>query len=257
MISTMPKRHGTWSLGPALRFVVVALKPPLTVLTRRDWQGEHYLREDYPPSDGVVVVSNHLSHFDPLALMHLLWNNGRTPRFLAKQAMFEAPGVGRIVTNARQIPVYRETDIAGDSVRAAVEAAKDGETIVVYPEGTITRDPDLWPMTGRTGSARIALTAGVPVIPIAQWGPQDVMAPYAKEFKMIPPKTMHMRVGAPVDLDDLRGQPITAEVLQEATTRIMDDLTALLEQLRGEKAPTERLDYRQWRESQSSRNEEK
>lgn len=252
----MPKRHGTWSLGPAFRFAAFVLKPPMTFLTRRDWHGEHYLRDTYPPSDGIVVVSNHLSWFDPIALCHILWNNGRPPRFLAKEALFHAPLVGTIVSNAGQIPVYRETEVAADSVKAAVEAVKDGEAVVVYPEGTITRDPDLWPMTGRTGAARIALMSGAPVIPIAQWGPQDVMAPYAKEFKMIPPKLMQMRVGPPVTLDDLREQPITTEVLQRATGRIMDELTALLEEIRGEQAPPERLDYRIWRQNQQSQHEE-
>lgn len=252
----MPKRHGTWSLGPAMRFAAFVLKPPMTFLTKRDWHGEHYLREYYPPSDGIVIVSNHLSMFDPLALMHIVWNNGRPPRFLAKQALFDAPGIGLIVSNAGQIPVYRETEVAADSVRAAVEAVRDGEAVIVYPEGTITRDPDLWPMTGRTGAARIALLSGAPVIPIAQWGPQDVAAPYVKEFNIFPLKTMHLRVGPPVALDDLRSQPMSAEVLQTATTRIMDELTALLEEIRGEQAPPERLDFRAWREAQKTEHEE-
>jgi len=228
----------------------------MTFLTRRDWHGQHHLREHYPPSDGIVVVSNHLSWFDPIALAHVMWDNGRPPRFLAKEALFHAPGVGLIVSNAGQIPVYRETEVAADSVSAAIGAVKDGEAVVVYPEGTITRDPDLWPMSGRTGAARIALLAGVPVIPIAQWGAQHVMAPYAREFKMLPPKTMRMRVGPPVPLDDLRGLPVTSEVLQNATRRIMDELTALLEEIRGEQAPPERLDYRAWREAEKNRHEE-
>ena len=73
---------------------------------------------------------------------------------------------------------------------------------------------------------------------------------------MIPPKLMQMRVGPPVTLDDLREQPITTEVLQRATGRIMDELTALLEEIRGEQAPPERLDYRIWRQNQQSQHEE-
>lgn len=255
MIRGMPKRHGSWSLGPAYRFAVSVLKPPMTLFTRRDWHGQQWLRQEYPPTDGIVVVSNHISWFDPIVLSHLMWDNGRPPRFLAKEVLFRIPFVGQIVGNAGQIPVYRETDVAADSVRAAVEAVRDGEAVVVYPEGTITRDPDLWPMTGKTGAARIALLAGVPVIPVAQWGAQDVMAPYAKEFKMIPPKRMQLRVGAPVPLDDLRGREITAEVLQNATDRIISELTVLLEEIRGEKAPTERLDFRTWREGQGGQEE--
>jgi len=221
----------------------------MELFTKKDWQGEDWLRREYPPSDGIVVVTNHISWFDPIPLAHVLWNNGRAPRFLAKEAIFRVPFVGMIVSKARQIPVYREYDVAADSVRAAIDAVRDGEAVVVYPEGTITRDPDLWPMTGRTGAARIALAAGVPVIPIAQWGPQDVMGPYVKEFKLIPPKQMHMRVGPPVELDDLRGLEMTSEVLATATTRIMDEITSLLEEIRGEHAPAQRLDFRAWREA--------
>lgn len=249
----MAKRHGSRGLGFSYRFAASVLKPPMTVLTRRDWQGQEWLRDYYPPNDGIVVAANHVSWFDPISLSHLLWDNGRPPRFLAKEALFGVPVVGSIVRNAGQIPVYRETEIASDSVRAAVEAVDDGEAVVVYPEGTITRDPGLWPMTGRTGAARIALISGAPVIPVAQWGPQKVMAPYAMHFKVLPLKTMQMRVGAPVPLDDLRGKELTASALSEATNRIMDALTALLEDIRGEIAPRERLDYRQWRE----RNEKK
>jgi 1-acyl-sn-glycerol-3-phosphate acyltransferase len=252
MIGLMPPRHGSRRLGPYYRFAALVLKPPMTVLTKRDWYGAEWLRQDYPPTDGIVVVSNHLSWFDPIALSHILWNNGRPPRFLAKEKLFHLPGVGQIVNGAGQIPVLRETENAAESVQAAVDAVHDGEAVVVYPEGTITRDPDLWPMTGKTGAARIALQADVPVIPIAQWGAQKVMGPYAKEFKVFPPKTMEMRVGPPVDLEEFRGKPITSDVLAPATTRIMDAITGLLEEIRGQKAPAERLDYKVWRETQQS-----
>jgi 1-acyl-sn-glycerol-3-phosphate acyltransferase len=248
MIGGMFDRHGTRPLGLSYRFAVSVLKPPMTFLTKRDWHGEQWLRQAYPPHDGIVVVSNHVSWFDPIALSHILWNNGRAPRFLAKEALWSVPFVGQIVNNAGQIPVHRETALAPESVREAVLAVREGESVVVYPEGTITRDPDLWPMTGKSGAARITLESGAPVIPVAQWGAQDVMGPYAREFKMIPPKVMRMRVGPPVPLDDLQGRDVTSEVLTTATERIMDELTELLEQIRGEKAPPQRLDFRRWRE---------
>jgi 1-acyl-sn-glycerol-3-phosphate acyltransferase len=256
MIDIVPFRHGTRRLGASYRFVAMVLKPPMTVMTRRDWEGSDWLRRSYPPSDGIVVVSNHLSWFDPITLCHILWNNGRPPRFLAKESVFGIPFVGQIIGNAGQIPVYRETAVAADSVRAAVEAVRDGEAVVVYPEGTITRDPDLWPMSGRTGAARIALLADVPVIPIAQWGPQDVMRPYAKEFNAFPPKTMKLRVGPPIDLDDFRGVEMDSRVLTGATQRIIGTLTEMLEEIRGEKAPEQRLDYKTWRESLETPEEE-
>lgn len=244
----MPSRHGTRRLGASYRFAALVLKPPMTVLTKRDWEGVQWLRRSYPPTDGIVVVTNHISWFDPIPIAHVLWNNGRSPRFLAKEVLFGVPFMGRIIANAGQIPVRRETDKAVESVGDAVAAVRDGEAVVVYPEGTITRDPDLWPMSGKTGAARIAIQAGVPVIPIAQWGAQEVMGPYAKEFRILPPKTMRMRVGPPVDLDEFRGADPGADVLAGATDRIMDAVTGLLETIRGEPAPAERLDYRAWRE---------
>jgi 1-acyl-sn-glycerol-3-phosphate acyltransferase len=252
----MLSRHGPEHLGLSFRFAVSVLKPPLTVFTRRDWQGSQWLRQEYPPSDGLVVATNHLSWFDPLPMAHLLWDNGRPPRFLGKESVFKVPLVGQLLLNCGQIPVYRDTDGAADSVRAAVAAVEAGEAVVVYPEGTITRDPELWPMSAKTGAARIALLGNVPVVPVAQWGPQRVMRPYVKEFNVLPPKTMHMRVGPPVDLDDLRGREITAALLAQATDRIMDAVTEQLEHIRGESSPPERLDFRSWREANTTQEEQ-
>jgi 1-acyl-sn-glycerol-3-phosphate acyltransferase len=170
-----------------------------------------------------------------------MWDNGRPPRFLAKDSLFRVPVVGWILRHAGQIPVVRGTRDAAAAVEAAVDAARSGECVIVYPEGTITKDPDLWPMAAKTGAARIALTAGVPVIPMAHWGAQDVMGPYRKEFKAFPRKTMHVLIGAPVDLDDLRtdGEP-DAEALREATDRVMSAITALLRDVRKEQEQTSR-----------------
>jgi len=123
-----------------------------------------------------------------------------------------------------------------------VQAVQEGKLVIVYPEGTLTRDPDLWPMVGKTGAARIALSAGVPVVPVANWGTHEILYPYAKKPDLLPRKLIRIKVGDPVDLDDLRGQEVTPEVLHRATERIMADITGLLEDLRGEKAPAERFD---------------
>jgi 1-acyl-sn-glycerol-3-phosphate acyltransferase len=191
-----------------------------------------------------VVAANHISHLDPLTFAHFVYAHGRLVRFLAKAEMFKVPVVGRIVRSAGQIPVYRLTTDASVAFRAAVAAVEKGECVAVYPEGTITRDPDLWPMTGKTGAARIALASGVPVIPVAQWGAQDILWPYSKNPRLFPRKTIEMRAGEPVDLDDLRGRELTPDVLREATSRVMDAITRLLEDVRGETAPAVRFDPR-------------
>ena len=144
---------------------------------------------------------NHISHFDPLVLGFYIWECRRIPRLLGKASVFKLPIVGRILSSAGQIPVYRESTEAADAFRAAVAAVEQGECVGVYAEGTITRDPDLWPMTGKTGAARIALMTGCPVIPIANWGAQEVIrAVRQSEFRLLPRKTMRVtgrRTGRP------------------------------------------------------------
>lgn len=220
-------------VGVVIRGVAFILRPLMMLITRRDWRGVDNLRVD----SGMVLAANHLSWFDPIVISHILWDNDRPPRFLAKDTLFTVPVVGWVLRNAAQIPVIRGTKDAARAVDAAVRAAEAGECVIVYPEGTITKDPDLWPMTAKTGAARIALTAGVPVIPMAHWGAQEVMGPYRKEFKILPSKTMHVTVGPPVDLDDLRADgPPTAEALHEATDRIMAAITELLRTIRKEES---------------------
>ena len=133
---------------------------------------------------------------------------------------------------------------AAGSLREAFNAIENGQCVVIYPEGTLTRDPNLWPMTAKTGAARIALMTGAPVIPAAQWGPQEVIAPYSKRVRLFPRKTMHVWAGPAVDLDDLRSQPISASTLREATERIMRDITKILSEQRGEAPPAVPLDRR-------------
>jgi 1-acyl-sn-glycerol-3-phosphate acyltransferase len=209
------------------------------VLTRRDWRGAEHL-----PDGGAVVVVNHVSHVDPLAFAHFLYDNGRLPRFLAKDSVFGVPFVGTVLRGAKQIPVFRESGSASKSYSAAVQAVRAGELVAIYPEATLTRDPDLWPMVGKTGAARVALETGAPVVPVAQWGPQDMLPPYAKRPHLLPRKTMHVWAGPPVDLADLADRPVDAALLQEVTERIMAAITDLLSQIRGEKPPAVRFDPR-------------
>jgi len=115
---------------------------------------------------------------------------------------------------------------------------------VFFPEGTLTRDPDGWPMVGKTGAARLALASRAPVVPIAQWGAEQLLAPYGKVFKPIPPKHVAVHAGPPVDLSDLYDRPLDTATLREATERIMAAITRQLEEIRGAQAPAERFDMR-------------
>ncbi|HET9655758.1 MAG TPA: lysophospholipid acyltransferase family protein [Kineosporiaceae bacterium] len=228
-------------LGASYHFAVAVLRPPLMALTKRDWRGAEHL----PREGGFVAVTNHISHVDPLTFGHFLYDNGAPPRYLAKESMFRIPLAGRIVAGAGQIPVYRETMDAARALAAAVRAVEEGECVGIYPESTLTRDPGLWPMAGKTGAARVALTTGCPVIPVAQWGAQEILAPYGKRPHLLPRKTIHVHAGPPVDLSAYAGRPLDAPTLRAATEDIMAAITVLLEGIRGGKAPSVRWDPRQ------------
>ena len=222
--------------GAAFRFIVVVMVPLLRVLMKRDWRGG----ENIPASGGVVIAANHISHVDALAFGHYVYGNGRIPRFLAKSGVFKNKFVGRVLRAAKQIPVYRDSADAANALRDAIAAVNDGQAVAVYPEGTISRDPGLWPMAAKSGAARIALATGCPVVPVAQWGAQEILAYHEKKPHLLPRKQMIMLAGPPVDLDDLRGLPQTAQTLHEATDRIMDAITELLAKVRGEEPPATR-----------------
>jgi 1-acyl-sn-glycerol-3-phosphate acyltransferase len=219
----------------------VIIRPPMEVLTARDWSGGEHLGA---PGQGRIVAVNHISWFDPFAVAHFVNDHGRSPRLLAKAGVFDVPVGGAILRGVRQIPVERGADDASRALDAAIAAVRNGECVVVYPEGTITRDPDLWPMTGKTGAARIALATGAPVVPVAQWGAHEVMRPYRLEARLLPRRTMRFRAGPPVDLTDLAGARRSAAAAIAATNRIMGAITAQLAELRDEPPPDGRWDRR-------------
>jgi 1-acyl-sn-glycerol-3-phosphate acyltransferase len=208
--------------------------------------------ENIPAEGGFITAINHNSYLDPLSYAHFQYNTGRVPRFLAKAGLFTDGFVGMMLRGTGQIPVYRETTDALGAFRAAVQAIEGGECVAFYPEGTLTRDPAMWPMTGKTGAARVALLTRAPVIPVAQWGANEAMPPYAKEnkFRLFPRKTLRVRAGKPVDLSKYYGREATPELLREATERIMVAITELLEEIRGEKAPAGPYDHRRTRAEQ-------
>ncbi|RXS73087.1 1-acyl-sn-glycerol-3-phosphate acyltransferase [Streptomyces sp. TM32] len=231
------RRIGFW-----YRLAAVICKPPLLVLFKRDWRGMEHI----PADGGFITAVNHNSYLDPLSYAHYQYNTGRVPRFLAKAGLFKSGFVGLMMRGTGQIPVYRETTDAATAFRAAVSAIEKGECVAFYPEGTLTRDPELWPMQGKTGAARVALLTKAPVIPVAQWGAHEAMPPYAKEKKLrlLPRKTLRVQAGPPVDLSAFYGQEPTAEVLRAVTEVIMAAIAEQLAVLRGAPAPAEPYDWR-------------
>lgn len=222
------------------RAVAGLIRPLLRVTMRRDWRGAEHL----PAEGGFIAAGNHLTNVDPLVFAHYLYNHGAAPRFLAKHTLFAVPVVGWVLRKAGQIPVRRDSASAISALEPARQALAEGLCVGIFPEGTFTRDPDLWPMTARLGVARLALSARVPVVPVAQWGPQDVLARYGKVPHLVPRRTVRVEAGPPVRLEDLYGREEEPEALREATERVMAAITEILAGLRGEEPPARPYDTR-------------
>lgn len=222
------------------RVFVVLLIPAITVVTRRTWSGgEHVPREG-----GFIAVSNHVSDLDPITFGHFLLSHGAPPHYMAKDSLFRVPIFGWMFKHANQIPVYRGTAQASESLVAAEAALAEGKCVAMYPEGTLTRDPDMWPMTSRPGVGRLALTTRAPVIPVAQWGAHRIIPRYHIRPRIFPRKKVSVLAGPPVDLSDLYDQPLESAVLTEATERIMAALTAGVAEIRGKTPPQRPYDLR-------------
>lgn len=212
--------------------------PLLRALTKRDWRG----MENLPKSGPVIVVSNHISYADPLIFAHFLYGNGRAPRFLGKSSVFRVPIIGKIIAGSGQIPVERESVGASHALIHAVAFLKAGHCLGVYPEGTLTRDEKLWPMRAKTGIARLAIITQLPVIPCAQWGAAEILAPYSKKIRLFPRHKVSVWAGEPLDFSRWIGGEEDLVALKEATEYVMSAVTRLLEEIRGESAPAEIFD---------------
>lgn len=209
--------------------------PMNMLMMRRDWQGQENL-----PDSGMILAVNHISHLDPLYVAHMIYVSGRIPHFLAKKELFDAPVIGKALTWMKQIPVDR----AGrsiDSLKMAEEVLAQNGVIIIYPEGTTTKDPEMWPMVGRLGMIRLALSTGAPVIPVGQWGVHETLPKGDKIPKIFPRRTSAIRVGTESDIDWLRAmdQPTTQD-LAAATEQVMGEITDLMAPLRGETPPKQR-----------------
>jgi 1-acyl-sn-glycerol-3-phosphate acyltransferase len=223
------------SYSPAWRlFTVIVFRPLLHILVRNKWEG----RENIPKSGPVIIAPNHMSYADWGTDSLFFYEAGRYPTFLIKASAFKVPFIGKMLYGCGQIPVNRGAADAALALKQAEQALKeDGAAVIIYPEGTATRDPGLWPMVAKTGVARVALATGAPVIPVARWGTQDVLPYGTKKPKLWPRQTVRTVAGKPVDLSEWAGKQTSARALRAATDAIMAEVTALVASLRGEEPP--------------------
>lgn len=221
------------------RMLWTVLATPMHAVASFRWQG----LENVPASGSFLVVPNHVTNADPPTVGMALWRAGRPPHYLAKASLWRAPILGFFMKRTGQIPVERGGATRGaDAMAAAGRVAAEGGAVVVYPEGSLTRDPDGWPMRGKTGAARIALAARIPVIPCAHWGDQAILPPNGGRPRLWPRPRVVVRFGPALDLSPYYDRPLDKVVLDEVTDLIMAAIVRELEVVRGETAPAERWD---------------
>lgn len=248
MRATAEKSRPSW-FWPLSALVV----PVVSLLAKIRFHDEHKL----PRSGSYVMAVNHNSEFDPLVVAVGVWRLGRAPRFMAKESLFRVPVLGAAMRATGMVPVARQSSStsAKQTLTAARDIAADGRGVIVYPEGTLTRDPDLWPMRGKTGAVRLALEAGVPLIPAVQWGVQEIMPRYGKLRPFPFRKPVDLVFGDPIDLSAFVGREREASQLAAATDIVMARLSEMLGELRGETPPAERWNPAAHKQNETGRYE--
>ncbi|WP_205881125.1 lysophospholipid acyltransferase family protein [Leucobacter insecticola] len=239
---------------PSLFWVLATLILPLWSLMARY---RFTPASKLPQSGPFIIAPNHFSELDPIAMGAAVWHLGRAPRFMAKASLFKVPVLGALMRSTGQIPVERTGAIPSrdgkNPMGAAAQLIEQEAAVVVYPEGTLTRDPGLWPMRGKSGAVRLALESGVPLIPAAHWGTEKLMPRYAKRIRPFPRKTIEVAIGEPLDLSKFKDRTLDQQTINEATSLLMDAITALLAELRGEEPPAERWDPSKHQQSETGR----
>lgn len=200
------------------------------------------VRGSLPASGPFILAPNHHSEIDPLLVGIATWKAGRAPRFMAKESLFRVPVLGWVMRASGQIPVSRDVRKGNQAaIDAAGVLAQTGRGVIVYPEGSLTRDPDLWAMRGKNGAVRLALAGDIPVYPVAHWGAQEVMPRYGRP-RLTFRKRIDVVIGEPIDLEPYRARRASASAMAEATGLLMGRINDLLAGLRGARPPARLYD---------------
>jgi 1-acyl-sn-glycerol-3-phosphate acyltransferase len=211
---------------PWYRLIEFTMRPPLALWFNWRFEGLEHIPREGP----VLVACNHISYLDPLAHGYMLVKAGRRPRYLAKKELFGNPLLRGVLRGSKQIPVERGSGSAAP-IEAAREALKQGEVVLVYPEATITTNADFSPMRGKTGIARLALAAEVPVLPIAVWGSQNVWQRKGMQSLKFG-RPIWVKAGPPLDFSSFEGLREDPVALRKVTDTVMDELARLVTDLR-------------------------
>ena len=222
----------------AFVLVAIVIAPILRLMFTIKTTGKENL-----PQGGYILVGNHLSYLDPFSFAYSVYiHMKRVPHYLAKESIFRIPIIGKILPKVGQIPVYRGGKSNDEPLRAAKEFLKAGQVVVIFPEGTLTRDPDQWPMRGKAGAIRLAVELGLPIVPCGQWGVEKVLGNYSKKFRPNPFHVVRVKIGKPMFFPELEGKTPTAQELADATDKVMREISAIVGELRGETPPSQLWD---------------
>lgn len=194
--------------------------------------------ENLPPAGtGMIVAAYHANHLDPILVGLALKRNGRMPHFLAKSTLFTGV-LGKILKIIGQIPVLRASASAGDSLEYAKDALANGQTVVIYPEGTLTKDPDFWPQHFKTGTARLALETGAPIIPVAHWGLNTIYPRGQKKVRFRPfSHDCVVAFGPALDYSDLWDHRDEKKTMGDLSQRVKNTVAAMVAELSERELP--------------------
>ncbi len=233
-----PRRPRKGNLPLPYRIGVPAFRPIVSLFMKPRLQGT----ENLPLEGPFILAPNHMANIDPFTMGYCMADMGYHVRFMAKDSLFRVPLLGWVLSKWGMIPVKRESADAANSLIHAETALEQGEVVGFYFEGTLTRDPAFWPMKGKTGLARLALDTRVPIIPVVQWGAQDVMDRYVlAKIRWRRPK-LYIRVLPELDYSDIEGSSQNRDGVLELTQRLQSTLMEQSGNLRGQVPPEEPWD---------------
>ena len=238
----MKEKKPSVDLSGAYKVLRYVLSPVIHGTAKTHWQG----MENVPKKCPFILDPNHVSTYDPLLMSYAIALQGFQVRFLSKESMFKVPVLGWFMRKVGMIPVLRGGGDGADSLAHARQALEEGAVVGIYVEGTLTRDPAFWPMKGKTGLARLALDQRVPVIPVVQWGTQDVLDRYGHfhPSTLLKRPNLYVRALPALDYSDIEGDSTNREGVRELTQRLQETLTSGLSDLRQEAAPEEVWDMK-------------